>query len=428
MTIALILLLLLVLIIIGVPVSFAILATGVVGLLSLGGLDLLNGVSQFAPASAVMSYSLSAAPLFIFMANLVLKSGLVDNLFTAARVIVGRAKGGTGVASVAAGAIFAAVSGSSTASAATLGQTSTVKMIDEGYAPKTASGLVAVVGTLAAMIPPSIILVFYAVTADIGVGDVLIAGIIPGLIIATVLVVTMYITGLSNSSAMPGGVPTTMREKFGAAVNALPVLVLFAVVIGLVFFGIATPTESAAIGCIAAFVLLCIRRKASLENLVAAFVETTKTSAMILAIIMGAEVFGHFLVETRVAPNLVDWMSGLPISPFAVMLIISLFYLILGFFLDQIAILALTVPVVLPLVEQFGYDPVWFGIFIVLLAEIGLVTPPMGLNAFVVARSAGRPVGEVFLGAVPYLVAMLIVAFVFLVWPEIVLWLPTYMK
>ncbi|WP_350270444.1 TRAP transporter large permease subunit [Brevibacterium sp. CBA3109] len=128
------------------------------------------------------------------------------------------------------------------------------------------------------------------------------------------------------------------------------------------------------------------------------------------------------------APNLVDWMSGLPISPFAVMLIIAVFYLILGFFLDQIAILALTVPVVLPLVEQFGYDPVWFGIFIVLLAEVGLVTPPMGLNAFVVARSAGRPVGEVFLGAIPYIVAMLIVALVFLIWPELVLWLPTYMK
>lgn len=428
MTITLILLLLLALIIVGVPVSFAILATGVVGLLSIGGPELLNGVSQFAPASSVMSYSLSAAPLFIFMANLVLKSGLVDHLFTAARVIVGRAKGGTGVASVAAGAIFAAVSGSSTASAATLGQTSTVKMINEGYAPKTASGLVAVVGTLAAMIPPSIILVFYAVTADVGVGDVLIAGIVPGLIIAVMLIGTMYLTGLSRSSAMPGGTQTTLREKFGAAINALPVLALFAVVIGLVFFGIATPTESAAVGCIAAFILLCVRRKATIENLIAAFVESIKTSAMILAIIIGAELFGHFLVETRLAPRLVDWMSGLPFSPFVVMIIVALFYVILGFFLDQIAILALTVPVVLPLVEQFGYDPVWFGIFIVLLAEVGLVTPPMGLNAFVVARSANRPVGEVFIGAVPYIIAMLIVALVFLIWPEIVLWFPTYMK
>jgi C4-dicarboxylate transporter DctM subunit len=428
MTIALILLLLLVLILIGVPVSFAILATGIVGLITIGGVELVDGVTQFAPASSVMSYSLSAAPLFILMANLILKSGLVDHLFTAARVIVGRAKGGTGVASVTAGAIFAAVSGSSTASAATLGQTSTVKMIEEGYAPKTASGLVAVVGTLAAMIPPSIILVFYAVTADVGVGDVLIAGIVPGLIIAAVLIITMYLTGLSRTAAMPSGIQTPIREKLGAAVNALPVLALFAVVIGLVFFGVATPTESAAIGCLAAFALLCIRRKASIQNIVAALAESTKTSAMILAIIIGAEVFGHFLVETRVAPNLVEWMSGLPFSPFVIMIIVALFYVILGFFLDQIAILALTVPVVLPLIEQFGYDPVWFGVFIVLLAEIGLVTPPMGLNAFVVARSANRPVGEVFIGAVPYIIAMLIVALAFLVWPEIILWFPTFMK
>lgn len=427
MTIALMLVLLFALILMGIPVAFAILATGVTGLLTIGGVDLLTGVGEYAPAASVMSYSLSAAPLFILMANLILKSGLVDNLFTAARVLVGRARGGTGVASVGAGAVFAAVSGSSTASAATLGQTSTVKMIEEGYAPKTASGLVAVVGTLAAMIPPSIILVFYAVTADVGVGDVLIAGIVPGLIIAAVLIVTMYLSSMRDPSAIPKGVPTSMRAKLTAGFNALPVLALFAVVIGLVFFGIATPTESAALGCLAAFLLLWVRRRATVVNLVEAFVESVKTSAMILAIIMGAEVFGHFLVETRAAPDLVEAVGNLPASPFVIMCIIAMFYLILGFFLDQIAILALTVPVVLPLVEQFGYDPVWFGIFIVLLAEVGLVTPPMGLNAFVVARSAKRPVGEVFLGSVPYVIAMLFVALVFLIWPEIVLWFPTFM-
>lgn len=427
MTALAIVVLLLVLILIRVPVSFAILGAGLVGLFILGGGNVVDGVMQTVPATSVMSYSLSAVPLFILMAHLLMLSGLLDSLFDAARALVGRIRGGTAVASIGAGTAFASVSGSSTAAAATLAQTSTLKMIDEGYSPRTASGLVAVVGTLAAMIPPSIILVFYAITAEVSVGDQLVAGALPGVIIACGLVVMLYVTMLRNPDTAPRGEPASWGDKGRALLTAAPLVFVFGAVVGSIFLGLATPTEAAALGSLAALILVIARKRFSLVAVGHTLVETTKSTAMIFAIIIGAHVFGHFLTETRVTPTLVSWVGDLPVPAFTIMLLIAIIYVVLGFFMDQIAIIALTVPVVLPLVVELGYDPIWFGVFMVLLAEIGLVTPPMGLNVFVVARSAGQRVEEVFRGAFPYVVAMLLVALLFLIFPQIVLWVPESM-
>lgn len=424
---AVIVLLLLVLILVRVPVSFAILGAGLVGLAMIGGPHVVDGVMQTVPASSVMSYSLSAVPLFILMAHLIMLSGLMDSLFGATRAIVGRIRGGTAVASVVAGTAFSSVSGSSTAAAATLAQTSTVKMIDEGYNPRMAGGVVAVVGTLAAMIPPSIILVFYAITAETSVGDQLIAGAVPGIIIALSLVATLYIGMLRNPQQVPGGMKASWAEKGRALRTAAPLALVFIAVVGSIYTGFATATEAAALGCVAALILVIAKGRFSLPGLGRTLVETTKTSAMIFAIIIGAHVFGHALTETRVTPAIVDWVGGLPFPPLVIMIFITVIYVILGFFMDQIAIIALTVPVVLPLAVELGYDPIWFGVYIVLLAEIGLVTPPMGLNVFVVAKSAGQRVEDVFRGAAPYVVAMLVVAMLFLLVPSIVLWLPNSM-
>lgn len=422
-----IIILMLALILIRVPVSFAILGAGLVGLLILGGTGLTDGVMQTAPASSVMKYSLSAVPLFIWMAHLIMMTGLLDSLFGAAKAIIGRVRGSTGVASVAAGTAFAAVSGSSTASAATLAQTSTVKMIDEGYDPRTAGGIVAVVGTLAAMIPPSVILVFYAITAEVSVGDQLVAGFIPGVLIAIVIVAVMYLSMMRTPDSVPVGRSYSWSEKFGAFLQSLPLLLVFAAVVGSIYLGLATPTEAAGLGCFASLLLVVVRRRFELKEFYRTLVETTKSSAMIFAIIIGAHVFGHFLTETRVTPTIVTWVSELAVPAIVIMLFVGLMYVMLGFFLDQIAIIALTVPLLLPVVTELGYDPVWFGIFVVVLAEVGLVTPPMGLNVFVVAKSAGRPVEEVFRGAFPYVLGMLLVALIFLLYPPLVLWLPDSM-
>lgn len=419
-----IILLLVVLIMLRVPVSFAVFAAGMVGLLFLGGPGLAVDAMETAPFAAVRSNSLSAIPLFILMAQLMLMSGLLDSLFDAARSFVGRVSGGTAVATVGAGAAFAAVSGSSTAAAATLAQTSTTRMLKEGYRKGTATGLVAVVGTLAAMIPPSIILVFYAITAEAPVGKVLVAGLFPGIVIALSLIVTMYLGFLRDKSAAPKGERSSIGTKLRYLVKASPLLVVFIAVVGSIFFGIASPTEAAALGVLASLVLVVACRRWETRALGVAILETVKTSAMIFAIIISAGVLAIFITETQVTPKLVASIGGSTWSPFVIMLLIGLVYVILGFFMDQIAIIALTVPVTLPVVEALGYDPIWFGIFIVLLAETGMVTPPMGINVFVVAKAVRMNPITVFKGAFPYVVATLILAVVFLIWPDLVLWVP----
>lgn len=416
--------LLVALIILRVPVSFAIFGTATVGLIALGGVELAIATMETSPFAAVRSNSLSAVPLFILMAQLMLMSGLLDSVFDAAKALVGRIPGGTAIASVGAGTAFAAVSGSSTAAAATLAQTSSTRMIEEGYHKGTATGLVAVVGTLAAMIPPSIILVFYAITAEAPVGDVLVAGFFPGLVVAMGLVLVMYIGFLKDRSRAPQGESVPFKEKGMQLLKSSPLLLIFLAVVGSIFTGIATPTEAAALGVLAALILVIAKGRWDTKRFGETVLETVKTTGMIFAIIMSAHVLGHFLTETRVTPKLVSAIGESSLHPLVIMALIGAVYLILGFFMDQIAIIALTVPVTLPIVEALGYDPVWFGIFIVLLAETGMVTPPMGLNVFVVSKAVRINPMIVFKGAFPYVVIMLVIALAFLLWPQLVLWVP----
>jgi C4-dicarboxylate transporter DctM subunit len=413
--------LLLALILVRVPIPFAILGAAGVGLVWIGGLGNLVGILEVIPMSAVGSNSLAAIPLFIFMAHLVLKSGVLASLFTSASTIIGRVRGGTGIAAVLAGAGFAAVSGSSTAAAATLAHTSTDTMLKQGYSRRLASGTVASAGTLAAMIPPSILLVFYAITAETSVGKTLLAGVIPGLLMGLALALTVWVMGLRGHA--PATEATHWTAKLRALSGLLPVLFLFVIVVGTVFLGIATATEAAALGCLGGFLLMVWTKTANRTNLRSALVGTVSSSAMILAIVFAAHVFGIFLTETRVTPTVVDFVQGLPIAPMLVVIIFAFVYLVLGFFMDQMAIIALTVPVTLPAVEALGFDPIWFGVIVILLAEVGLITPPLGLNAFVVARAANIRVETVFLGSVPFIIAMLIVTALVFAFPELVLFL-----
>jgi C4-dicarboxylate transporter DctM subunit len=413
--------LLLALILVRVPIPFAILGAAGVGLVWIGGLGNLVGILEVIPMSAVGSNSLAAIPLFIFMAHLVLKSGVLASLFTSASTIIGRVRGGTGIAAVLAGAGFAAVSGSSTAAAATLAHTSTDTMLKQGYSRRLASGTVASAGTLAAMIPPSILLVFYAITAETSVGKTLLAGVIPGLLMGLALALTVWVMGLRGHA--PATEATHWTAKLRALSGLLPVLFLFVIVVGTVFLGIATATEAAALGCLGGFLLMVWTKTANRTNLRSALVGTVSSSAMILAIVFAAHVFGIFLTETRVTPTVVDFVQGLPIAPMLVVIIFAFVYLVLGFFMDQMAIIALTVPVTLPAVEALGFDPIWFGVIVILLAEVGLITPPLGLNAFVVARAANIRVETVLLGSVPFIIAMLIVTALGFAFPELVLFL-----
>lgn len=417
---------LLVLILIRVPIPFAILGAAGIGLLWVGGLGNLIGIVEVIPMSSIGSNSLAAIPLFIFMAHLVLKSGVLASLFTSASTIIGRVRGGTGIAAVLAGAGFAAVSGSSTAAAATLAHTSTETMQKQGYSKQLASGTVASAGTLAAMIPPSILLVFYAITAETSVGKTLLAGVIPGVLMSIGLALTVWVMGLRGHA--PATPATPWRAKLRAVSGLLPIIFLFLLVVGTVFLGIATATEAAALGCLGGFLLMLWKRTVSWTNLRAAVVGTVSSSAMILSIVFAAHVFGIFLTQTQVTPHVIDFVESLPVPAIVVVIIFAFIYLVLGFFMDQMAIIALTVPVTLPVVEALGFDPIWFGIIVILLAEIGLITPPLGLNAFVVSRAANIRVETVFLGSVPFIIAMLIVTALVFVFPDLSLLLTTSVK
>ncbi|SFN72352.1 TRAP transporter, DctM subunit [Pseudonocardia ammonioxydans] len=427
MLVAGVLLLLLVLLLLRVPVGFAIGLSGLVGLISYGGLPVLAGFLETVPHSAIASHSLAPIPLFILMAQFVLLSGVASELFDAARVWVGRLPAGLGVGTTVSGAAFAAVSGSSTAAAATLAATSIPEMEDRGYDGRLANGLVAVVGTLAAMVPPSIILVFYAILAEASVGKVLLAGFLPGLLVTLAIIATTLLLVRRNPDLAPRGEAHPIAVKVRTLTAVGPVLLLFALVVGGIYFGLATPTEAAALGALGAFGLCAARRRLTLAGIRAALGATLASSAMILLIIMAAFLLGYFLTLTRVTQGLVDTIGGLAAPPTVVFLLIAVVYLVLGAFMDQIAILALTVPIVLPVVEELGFDPIWFGVMVVLLAEIGLVTPPLGLNVFIVARATGRPPEQIFRAVVPYIAAMLLLVLLFTAFPQIVLWIPETM-
>ena len=424
---AVITVILLILILLRVPIVFAILGSGILGLLLFGGPEMAYGVLQTIPQTAASKNALAAIPLFILMAQFVVHSGVLDRLFGAVSALIGRAPGGTAMASVGAGAIFAAVSGSSMASAATLAQTSTKRMIDEGYNPSLSAGVVAAAGTLAAMIPPSVLLIFYAITAEVSVGDTLIAGLVPGVLVALALLATIMLLIKVRTGSAPRSRSYGWKEKVRSLTGIGPVLFLFLLVVGFIFLGITTATEAAAMGAVGAFILMALKGTASWENIKTSFKEALSTSIMILAIVMAAHVFGHFITETQVAPRLVDFTESLALPGLAIVALIAFGYLVLGFFMDQLAIIALTVPVTLPIVETLGYDPIWFGVIVILLAEIGLITPPLGLNVFVVSKAAQLRVETVFLGAAPFAVAIFLVAVFLFLTPGVVLFLPSLM-
>lgn len=422
-----VLILLFVLLLARVPVGIAIGLSGVVGLLVLGGPDAAVGFLQTTPYAAVSAYTLAAIPLFILMAQLVLKSGVTTELFDAARIWVGRVPAGLGVATTTTGATFAAVSGSSTAAAAALASTTLPEMERQDYDSKLAGALVAVVGTLAAMVPPSIILVFYAILAEVSVGQMLVAGLVPGLLVTLTIIITTLVLVRRRPDRAPTGRRFSIAEKIRTVPVLGPVAILFLLVVGSIYFGLTTPTESAGLGVAGALAIGLARRRLDLSRIRDALVETLTSTAMILLIISSAYLFGYFMTLTGITVTLVEAIGALAAPPLVVFALIAVVYLVLGAFLDQLAILALTVPVVLPLIEQLGFDPIWFGVLVILLAEIGLVTPPLGMNVFVVSNSTGRPAEEIFVGVLPYVVALLVLVALLAVAPGLVLWLPETM-
>lgn len=428
MTTALVLLGLLALLALGAPVGFAMLVTGIAGLYFTVGPTATIGVLETAPMTVAGTFEFLTIPLFLLMAEFVLRSGKVDDLFRATAAWVGWIRGGLGMATALAGAGFGAICGTSTASAATLSATSLPAMIRQGYEPSLAAGVVAISGTLAMLIPPSVAMIVYGLLANVDIGSLLIAGILPGIVVMLTIVATVYLLALRRPEDAPAirGVP--LAEKLRLVVAVGPIVALFAVVTAVIYLGLATPTEAAAVGAFGALVLLAACGRLSWQTLWAALRRAAYGSAMIMVILLGATVFGYFFALTQITQNLVAWVGAQGLPAWVVLIVVVAAYIVLGAFMDQIAILVLTVPVVVPLMQALGFDLVWLGVIIIVTAELGMVTPPVGLNCFIVARYAERPLAEVFRGVAPHVAAHVLAIAILVLFPQIALWLPGLMK
>jgi tripartite ATP-independent transporter DctM subunit len=424
-----IVLLLMVFLVIGMPVGFAIGCAGAIGLYAVGGMTMLLSILNTTPFSTAAHYELMTIPMFILMAEFIVVSGVADELFDTVNAWVASIRGGLGISTVITGAAFGAVCGSSAASAATLSSTAIPQMVKHGYEKKLASGLTAIVGTLAVMIPPSNGLVIYGIIGDVDLGKLLVAGFFPGILGALTLTIALRYLLWRNPAR--GGAMVASRvsihEKMRLLKGIWPMLVLFILVTGVLYLGVATPTEAASMGAFGAFVLALVRRKLDAVRIYRALTRTARTSTMITMIIIGALIFGYFLTITETTQNIVGGIGALHSPRWVILALIICVYIVLGCFLDQVAILVLTVPITLPIITALHYDPVWFGIIVTLTSEIGLVTPPFGLNAFIVSKTTDTPVEQVFAGVTPFFLAMAVLLVILAAFPELVLWIPNSM-
>ena len=436
--------LLILLVALGVRVYAAAAFTGFLGLVCLKGWDVAAAVAGTIPHSKTVTYPLSVLPLFILIGFLAFHAGLTGRLFEAARRWVGWVPGGLAVSTVLASAGFSAVSGASTATAAVFSRVAIPDMLANRYGKRLTAGVVAAGGTLASLIPPSAILVIYAIIVEESVGKLLLAGLVPGVV--SVLIYIGLIVGLcvmKPELGQPIG-GFTWRQRLASLPGALPIFLVVAVIFGALYSGAATPTEAGALGAMIVFALYVLRawRQRSFRYLNAglreALMETAKLTVMIFTLVWGVFLFVRFLGFAGLPSAFADWVVALDMPPLLVIVCILLAYAVLGMFMDAIGMLVLTLPVVYPAVVALGYDPIWFGIVVVKMAEICLITPPIGLNCFVVAgvsrelegssgQSLAIPLQDVFRGIGPFFIADALTVAVLLALPEIALWLPRTM-
>ncbi|MAI44717.1 MAG: TRAP transporter large permease [Hyphomicrobiaceae bacterium TMED74] len=387
-----------------------------------------GGIVGTIPHGKSVNYVLSVLPMFILIGFIAYHAGLTHDLFNAARAWVGWVPGGLAVASVFATAGFAAVSGASTATAAVFSRVAIPHMLESGYDRRLAAGVVAAGGTLASLIPPSAILVIYAIIVEESVGTLILAGFLPGIVSALIYAALIIGQCAINPKLGPAMPSPPLGEKLGTLPGTIPIFAVVAIIFSAMAAGWATPTEAGALG---AFVVLVIAlfRGMKWHSLQDALMETAKLTVMIFALIWGVLIFVRFLGFAGLPEAFANWIISLPYPPTVIMVMILLGYAVLGMFMDAIGMLLLTLPVVYPAVIALGYDPIWFGIIVVKMCEVCLITPPVGLNCYVVAAvRPDIPLGDVFRGIFPFFLADAATVGLFLAFPEIVLWLPNYVN
>jgi tripartite ATP-independent transporter DctM subunit len=410
---------------IGTPVGFAMAAAGVVGIASLTNLDVALALLATGPHTSTQSFSLTAVPMFILMAEFLGASTLVAKLFDTARAWFGRVPGGLAVASIGAGAGMGALSGSSVAATASLAGTTVPEMRKSGYSERLALGSVASAGTLATLIPPSVPLLIYGITTETSIIDVFTAGIIPGIILAVLFAAVVVVWQRMRPEIAPPSPRTPWAERVSSLVHTLPAILLVVLVLGGMYSGIVTSSEAGAIGAIGALIVGMAFGGLRGPGMIAALRRTAELTAAIFIIVIGAKIFSQFMTLTGVTQSLAKYVSEGGFPPLLVLIVILLVYAVLGCFMDGLGMMLLTLPVFFPLVMELGYDPVWFGVIIAVVIELGLITPPVGLNVYVTVGSGKGDLGAAFRGVTRFYVAVVFLVVLLIAFPEIATWLPS---
>lgn len=412
----------------GMPIGFTMALVGFVGFGIIAGWT--GSLTQLGtvPYASVASYTLTVLPLFILMGEFAFLSGMIRGAFSGAHKWLGHLPGGLAMATITGCAAFAAVCGSSVATAATMGTVALPEMKHYKYKPSLSTGSIACGGTLGILIPPSTPMVIYAIFAEESVGRLFMGGFLPGILLSLLFITVIYIWVKIDPTAGPRGPQTTWREKFGATKDVWPVFILAILVLGGIWGGVFSPTEAAGVGAFAAFVIGLAKKQMKFKNVLNSLSETAKTTAMVFTILIGAMIFNYFIVICGIPAQMASLVQSLALPPLGILVCILVVYLILGCLMDTMAMTVLTLPIFLPILHNLGFDLVWFGIIFVLMCEMALVTPPIGMNVFVISGMAKDvPMYTIFRGITPFLVAMLICLILVIAFPQIAMFLPTSM-
>ncbi len=411
-----------------VPVGMAMGLVGVCGYALIAGtgpaLKLVGQTSM----RTVTDYAFGVIPMFMLMGALVSVSGVSKELFRAANACIGHLRGGLGMATVLACGGFAAICGSSVATAATFSSVAYPEMRRYGYPQSFSAGVIAAGGTLGAMLPPSTVLAVYAVITQQDIGKLFMAGVLPGLLAMAMYVLTIAVIVMVAPKFLPAGTPRPWSERTEALKDVWPSLVLFVFVIGGLYGGLFTPTEAGGMGAGGAFLLGVLRRKLDAKGTRQALLQATRTAAAVFTVLIGALLFGYFLTITQVPQKLTAFVTDLGLSRYVVLALIMVMYLVLGCLMDAMAMIILTVPIIFPVILQLGFDPIWFGVIIVMTVELGLIHPPVGMNVFVIKSVVPElSFTTIFKGVIPFVVTDIVRLVILIAFPMIALWLPSRM-
>jgi C4-dicarboxylate transporter, DctM subunit len=417
-----------VLMLLRVPVGMAMGLVGVAGFSYLVNGDAALKIIGHTSMRTVTDYTFGVIPMFLLMGAFVSNSGMSRELFRAANAFLGHFKGGLGIATIAACAGFAAISGSSVATAATFSTVAYPEMRRFNYPQSFATGVIAAGGTLGAMLPPSTVLAVYGIITEQDIGKLFIAGILPGALAAVMYITTVTIIGFARPGFLPSGPKTPWSERLAAVRDIWATLLLFCFVIGGLYGGLFTPTEAGGMGAGGAFLIGVLRGRLDRQDIRRSLLQATRTAAAVFTVLIGALLFGYFLTVTQTPQKVTAFLTGLGIGSYGILALIMVMYLILGCLMDALAMVILTVPIIFPVIRELGFDPIWFGVIIVMTVELGLIHPPVGMIVFVI-KSVIQDVtfATIFRGVLPFIVTDIIRLIILIAFPIIALWLPSRM-